>query len=97
MPDYIACTVQALSLVSLTYSSKHIMAATPLKSRQGTLLSDPTTFRRGVLYNLGLGVSGQEYPKRLHELCFHTADTSIGTYCRCFVHILFLIGLLINV
>jgi len=46
MLGYVACTEQALSVVCLTYSLQRIMAATPLKSRQGTLLSDPTTFGR---------------------------------------------------
>lgn len=97
MLDYVPCTVQALSVVCLTYSLQLIMATTPLKSRQGTLLSDPTTFKWGVLHNLGLRVSGQESPYRVHELCFHRADPSVGPYCRCFVHILFLTGLLINI
>ena len=44
MLDYVGCTVQAHSVVCLTCSLQRIMAATPLKSRQGTLLSDPTTF-----------------------------------------------------
>lgn len=61
MHDYVACTVQAHSVVCLTCSLQLIMAATPLKS-QGTLLSDTATFRRGVMYNLGLQVSDQESP-----------------------------------
>jgi len=43
MLDYVECTVQALSVVCLTYSLQPIMATTPLKSRQATLLSDPAT------------------------------------------------------
>lgn len=61
MLDYVACTVQVLSVVCLTYSLQLIMAATPLKS-QRNLLSDTGTFRRGVMYNVGLRVSGQDSP-----------------------------------
>jgi hypothetical protein len=97
MLDSVACTVEALSVVCLTYSLQRITATTPLKSRQETLVSDSSTFRWGVLYKLGLRVSGQESPYRVHELCFHRSDPSVGSYCGCFVHILFLTGLLINI